>query len=90
MIDYRRKIPASHLAEVFGAIALILWRIWEIPLTSLWRDWLMLLAGYWLFNIFAGERRSVTPVTLLLMTGLMILYGWGQCPHVLSLLGLSS
>jgi hypothetical protein len=90
LIDYRRRIPASQVAEVLGAMALILWRIWEIPLTSLWRDWLTLLATYWLFNIFASGRRFVTPVTVILMTGLMILYGWGQCPHVLRLLGLSS
>jgi hypothetical protein len=90
LIDFRSKIPASQIAEVLGATALILWRIWEIPLTGLWRDWITLLAVYWLFSIFAGEKRSATPVTLTLMAGLMILYGWGQYPYLLRLLGLSS
>jgi len=87
MIDWKRSISRRQASEVLTAIALILWRVWEIPLVNLWRDWITVLAVYWGFLIFVENPRLRGRVTLVSAAGLMLLYGWGQFPHLLSQFG---
>jgi len=89
-MELNQKIPLTQVAEVLAAIALLLWRIWDVPLDSLWHDWVSLLSLYWLFNIFAEGKRIGASVTLMLMAALMLLYGWGQFPYLLALFGKSA
>jgi hypothetical protein len=88
-MELKQKVPASKAAEVLGAVALLLWRVWDIALASLWRDWVTVLALYWIFSVFAEGKKVWSSVTVLLMAALMLLYGWGQFPHLLALLGFS-
>jgi hypothetical protein len=85
-MDLRKPIPASHVAAVLTAVALILWRIWAVPLAGLWRDWVILLSIFGVVSLFVPHGRARTSVTVGAMAGLMILYGWGQFPRILALL----
>ena len=89
-MDFRSRIPPTTVAQILVVAALILWRIWDAPIASLWHDWVVLLSVYWIFLLCAGEHRIRGPVTLALMSGLMILYQWGQFPHLMKMLGMSS
>jgi len=87
MVDWKRSISRRQAAEILTAIALILWRIWEIPLVNLWRDWITILAVYWGILIFVENPRLRGRVTLVSAAGLVLLYGWGQFPHLVSQFG---
>lgn len=86
-MELKRKVPLTQVAEILTAVALLLWRIWDIPLASLWRDWVTLLALYWVFIVFAEGKRIGSSITLTLMAALMLIYGWGQFPYLLALFG---
>jgi len=85
-MGYQKPVPPSQIVEVLVAIALILWRIWEVPIATLWRDWIVLLVAYAMFLSFAPAGRVRTSVTVAAMAGCMLLYAWGQGPHLLALL----
>jgi hypothetical protein len=61
---------------------LIVCRLSSVPLASVWRDWLLLLAAFWAASVFTTGKRAWTAVTLTSMVALMILYWWGQLPQV--------
>ena len=87
MIDWKQKISALRIAEVLAAAALLLWRIWEIPLVTLWRDWVTILTAYWMFLIAVQDPRVRLRGTVVATTGLMLLYACGQVPHLLAQFG---
>jgi hypothetical protein len=85
-MDLKKPIPPSHVAAVLTAVALILWRIWAIPLVGLWRDWIVILALYGVFALLAPVGRLRTSVTAAAMAGLMLIYAWGHVPRLLAFL----
>ena len=85
-MDLKRPVSVSQVVEALIAIAFILWRIWEVPVATLWRDWITLVSIFWLFEIVAPAGRSRKPVTIGFIAGFMVLYGWGQFPHLLAML----
>jgi hypothetical protein len=78
----------ARIAEVSVAIGLLLWRIVVLPLPGLLRDWVSILALYWIISVI-GERSKawpwVTAATMLLLGGI---YAQGQFPHLFEILGI--
>lgn len=89
MIDLRQKVSGRQAAEILTALFLILWRIWDIPLVALWRDWVTLLCLYWFSLVCCGRPAVQTRVRVVAMSGFMLLYAWGQFPHLLALFRVS-
>ena len=85
-MDFKKPLSPSAVAEALTAALLILWRIWEVPVVTLWRDWITVLSIFWLFQVLAPAGRARAAVTFGAMAGLAVLYGWGQVPHVFALL----
>jgi hypothetical protein len=85
-MDLKKPVPSSHVAVALTCVALILWRIWAVPLVGLWRDAVVLLAIYGAFIQFAPVGRFRTSVTVATMAGLMLLYGKAQYPALLAFL----
>jgi hypothetical protein len=77
----RTEIPARRVAEILGAIFLLLWRITACPMPNLWRDWVALGALYWLLSITLTGKRAWLPVTMIYGLSLMSIYLWGNLPH---------
>ena len=78
----------ARILESCWAAALLVWRIAAVPFALLYRDWVAILALYWMFSIFGQRTKSwpwVTLGTMLLLAGL---YLRGQFPHTLDLLGI--
>ncbi len=84
-MDLKKPIPAAHVVVALAAVALILWRIWALPLVGLWRDWVILLAIYGVFALFAPAGRLRNSVTVGAMAGLMLIYFCGRLPYFLAL-----
>lgn len=73
--------------ELFAAAAILAWRYRSYPFSGLWRDWVVILALFWIFTVLAGRTRSWPWVTGAVMAGLLTLYSMGQLPLTLALLG---
>ena len=82
----KNEIPTRRVVEILGVFALVLWRIYACPLSTLWRDWVTLLALYWFASIVLTGKRAWAPVTTACMLALMTLYLWGQMPHTVAAL----
>ena len=83
----KAEVPPRQIAEILGAMALVFWRILTCPLEQLWRDWVILLAVYWVAAVVLSGKRALMPVTAAFGAALMALYLWGQIPHFLELSG---
>jgi len=82
----KKEIPTRRVVEILGVVALVLWRIYACPLSTLWRDWVTLLALYWFASIVLTGKRSWLPVTTAFAVALMTLYLWGQMPLAVTVL----
>ena len=80
MVDPRHKFTPSQVAEIVAALLLICWRIVDRAAENLWRDWLLLLSLYWIFSVFAVERRTWAAGTMVFLAGLTALYLSGHLP----------
>ncbi|MBV8880658.1 MAG: hypothetical protein JO332_11870 [Planctomycetaceae bacterium] len=87
-MNVKREIPGRQVAEVLAAVALLLWRIWDVPLDRLWRDWVAVLALFWIAAVALGDSPRRASVLAAVAAGLMGIYAWGQAPHALALFGL--
>jgi hypothetical protein len=67
--------------EISLPIVVISWRLSWYPLHEAWRDWVLLVALYWVFCIRAEGSRSWKPVTAVLMLGLALVYLARQLPY---------
>lgn len=85
-MDLKKQVPASHVVVALTCVALILWRIWAVPLVALWRDPVVLLAVYGAFIMFAPVGRLRLSVTVATMACLMLLYARAQVPAILAFL----
>jgi hypothetical protein len=82
--------PEARIKPVQSVLAglLLLWRVAGAPASMLWRDWVMVLAIYWL-AISLRPRAPFRPtLTLTAMSYLLGIYIAGQAPHTLTALGL--
>ena len=85
-MDLKKPLPSGHVVVALTCVALILWRIWAVPLAGLWRDPVVLLAIYGAFIQFAPVGRLRNSVTVATMAGLMLLYARAQYPAILAFL----
>ena len=87
-VNNQRSVREKVLPLViFMAIAF--WRIFSQPTKSLWRDWLLILAVYGTYTIFARASRALPVVTASVMAFLLGIYIHGQLPYSLSVFGLT-
>jgi hypothetical protein len=77
----------SRIAELAVAGAILSWRLWELPLLELWRDWVTLAALYWAFTAIAPRSRAWPAVSVAGMAFLLGTYVAGQVPFLLRVLG---
>jgi hypothetical protein len=78
----------ARIAELSAAVGLLAWRVAVLPLSGVLRDWVCVLAVYWIFTIFAQRSKAwpwVTVATMILLAGI---YLQGQLPHTLEILGI--
>jgi hypothetical protein len=76
------RIAPARAVEALGAVALILWRLWDTALVGVWRDWLMILGVFWLIEAVAPEHRWRRPLAIATVAALAALYAVGQVPHL--------
>jgi len=84
-MDLKKPLPAAHVAAALVAVALILWRIWAVPVAGLWRDWVTLLAIYGVFALLAPAGRLRNAAAVGAMAGLLLIYFCGRFSQFLAL-----
>lgn len=67
--------------EIALPIVVVGWRLTWYPPETAWRDWVLILALYWIFTLRAGNTRAWPPVTALVALGLSLIYLYRQLPH---------
>ena len=82
----RKPVP-PELWESFAPFAILAWRAWSYPLAGLWRDWIAILCGYWIFTALGSRTRAWPYVTGVVMGGLLLFYSSRQLPLTLAVLG---
>ncbi len=80
----------ARIAELSAAIGLLVWRVAVLPLPGLFRDWISILALYWIFTVFGSRTRAWPYVTGGVMVLQALLYLQGQGRHTLASLGIAS
>ena len=81
-----RRLP-TEVWEILAASAVLAWRVRHCPADSLWRDWLFVLAAFWIVTA-AARRSKAWPVVLgLTMAFLFAVYAVRQVPLSLAVLG---
>ena len=83
----RPKLPWGQLSSCFLLAA---WRISTQPSGTLWRDWILVLAGYWSYTALKSDSPAWSRVTVSVMAYFCGLYAMGQIPHILVALGVRS
>lgn len=84
----RPELSRRALFGVLAFLAIAVWRILSRPPAVLWRDWLLILAGYGIYTLFARTSRTWPIVTASVMAYLFGIYMHGHLPYALSVLGL--
>ncbi len=74
-----RRRPWSRWEFALPLMALA-WRLSWYPLGTVWRDWVAVLALYWIFTILAGRTKAWPVVTVLVALGLALVYLHRQLP----------
>lgn len=87
-MDQAPRGRTTQSVEVAAALLLLGWRVFAAP--QVWRDWIALLAAYWIYTIFGSRSESWPWVTGGTMILLALIYLQGQFPHTLSALGIGS
>ena len=79
---FRRRIEPARAAEVLAAVGLIVWRLWDLALLGVWRDWLTILAAFWLILGIAPDRPWRRHLAAATVVVLMAIYAIGQAAHL--------
>jgi len=86
-----RRTPARafppEVWEILTAAVLLSWRIRSLPISTLWHDWVTVMAVFWIFTALAARTRAWPAVLGVLMAFLSALYFFHQVPQSLALLG---
>ena len=73
-----------RIVETALAAGLILFRLLRCPPGELWRDWILLLAAFWIFSVWSRRSRLWPTLTLVAMGFLLCIYLHGQLGHTLN------
>jgi hypothetical protein len=73
--------------EVAAASLLLLWRAWLYGWIFVAQDWFSILCAFWIFTALGSRTRVWPYVAGVLMSGLLVLYGWHQLPLAWAALG---
>jgi hypothetical protein len=76
--------PRIDVGQALVAGVLVLWRIVAVPGATLWRDWLLIVAAYWLILSLRPRAALNTTLVLTLIAYLLGIYVVGQAPHTLA------
>jgi len=79
----------EKLIPVVLFVTIAVWRLASQPMRPLWRDWLLILAVYGFYTLFARASRAWPLVTASVMAFLLGIYVIGQLPYSLSVFGLA-
>ena len=72
-----------RIVETALAAGLILFRLLRCPPGDLWRDWMLLLAAFWVYSVW-GRRGRLWPTLALVTMGLLLcIYLHSQLAHTL-------
>lgn len=82
----KTKVAPAQAAEIFGAMAVVCWRILACPPNGLWRDWAALLAVYWFLVVGLRGTKAAGVLTAAAGAILMGLYLWDYAPHAVAFL----
>lgn len=82
----KTRVAPAQVAEILGAIAVVLWRILSSPAQGLWRDWATLLAVYWFLIVALRGTKAAGALTAAAGAILMGLYLWDHAPHAVAFL----
>jgi len=82
----RKRLP-PEVWEFLAASAILAWRIRLYSPATLWRDWVVILALFWIVTILAGRSRAWPWLMGAFMIGLLVLYTSRQLPLTLEVLG---
>ena len=74
----RSRVEPSRAAEVLAAVGLIVWRLWDLALLGVWRDWLTILAAFWLITAMTPDRPWRRYLAAATVVVLMAIYAVGQ------------
>jgi hypothetical protein len=75
-----------RVVETALAAGLILFRLLRCPPGDLWRDWMLILAAFWIFSVWGRRGRLWPTLTLVTMSLLLCIYLHGQLGHTLVVL----
>jgi hypothetical protein len=78
-----------RIAETAVAAGVIVLRLFRTAPEELWRDWMLILAVYWIFTVWGRRGRLWPAVTLVVMSLLLSVYLHGSLGHTLGTLGLA-
>jgi hypothetical protein len=79
--------PGPKKWEAAAAAGVAVLRAVTLEPSRLWRDWVLLLAIYWIFTVFRWKSPGWPVVTVTAMAYLLGIAVLGQLPHVLAVLG---
>ena len=80
--------PRFNAGQASAAAMILVWRIVTVPAATLWRDWLLVVAAYWLVLSISPRSSARSTFTVTAMAYLLGIYVAGQAPHTLAALGL--
>ena len=73
--------------ELMIAGALIVWRLAAGSPVGWWRDWILVVAAFWIFTRLKPDARSQPVAAALVMAYLLGIYLLGQAPQSLFVFG---
>jgi len=76
------------IGEVAVALALIVWRLVAGSPGTWWRDWILVVAAFWIFARIRPESRVRPVAAALAMAYLLGIYLLGQAPQALFVFGI--
>jgi hypothetical protein len=85
--DRERRLT---IVEVAVAIALIVWRLAAGSPGTWWKDWILVVAAFWIFTRFKAGSRAWPIAAAMVMAYLLGIYLLGQAPLALFVFGVGS
>ncbi len=78
------------IGEIVVASALIVWRMAAQSPAAWWKDWILVVAAFWIFARIKPGSRAQPVVAALVMAYLLGIYLLGQAPMALFVFGIRS
>ena len=84
------RFKPSKTLESVAALMLLCGRLATRSVVPVWKDWLVVLALYWLFTVFATKHRTWLGVTIAAMGYLFGVYLQGTLHYLFAMFGYGS